>query len=221
MNKINERSIRERAIIFVGLVAVLFSLWDTILNAPLLTKQKLLTSELNNKNAERFALTTRLQELIEKGQQDPDADNRARLSALKEKLASLESELKVSTSNLVKPEQMPRLLETVLNETRGLTLQSLKSLKVAPLVEQEEDTSANSAGKDKVNADNIASAFKHGIRIEFNGDYFSTMTYLEKLEQLEWGFFWDNFSLDVEGYPNTRASIEIFTLSLSRDWIGV
>lgn len=221
MQKINARSVRERAIIFVGLIAILFSVWDSVLNTPLVNEQKALITELNNKNAERLVLNTQLQELVVKINADPDADNRARLKSLKEKLASLETELEDSTRNLVKPEQMPRLLENVLNQTEGLTLHNLKSLGVSPLIEQSSEANAQSETQQQFGATNIASAYKHGLRIEFGGDYFSTMEYLEKLEQLEWGFFWDNFVLNVENYPDTRAAIEIFTLSLSREWIGV
>ncbi|MEQ8426225.1 MAG: hypothetical protein RLT87_06970 [Gammaproteobacteria bacterium] len=221
MTRINERSVRERAIIFLGLIAILFSVWDSTVNTPLVNKQKAMISELNNKNAERLVLNTRLQELIVKSKADPDAENRARLQSLKEKLVSLETELEVSTRNLVKPEQMPRLLENVLNQTEGLTLHNLKSLGVSSLIEQPGDTDNPAPATQQPGATTIASAYKHGLRIEFGGDYFSTMEYLEKLEQLEWGFFWDNFTLNVENYPDTRAAIEIFTLSLSREWIGV
>ena len=221
MQKINERKTRERAAIFLCLVAVLYSVWDETLNSPLITKQQTLITELNNKNAERLVLNNRLQDLIAKQKQDPDADNRARLEALTVKLQELENALDASTQNLVKPEQMPKLLETVLVQTDGLTLNNIKSLGVTALIEEVSDKQTSSDSKQSVDSSNIASAFRHGIRIEFSGDYFSTLNYMQKLEALEWGFFWDNFSLDVDSYPDTRATIEIFTLSLSREWIGV
>lgn len=225
-NRIDALSVRERAIIFFGLIAVLFSLWDALLSTPLANKQKALIAEMNSKNSERLVLNTRLQELIESSQQDPDAENRKRLQLLRNKLSALESELAASTRNLVSPEEMPVLLESVLLQTRGLSLNSLKSLGVKPLVEQDEKqpsakTPDVAAAENNLNANNISSAYKHGLRIEFDGDYFSTMAYLKKLEELEWGFFWDNFTLNVQGYPATGAAIEIFTLSLSKNWIGV
>lgn len=223
-DRIDALSVRERAIIFLGLIAVLFSLWDALLSTPLANEQKALIAELNSKNSERLVLNTRMQALIESSQQDPDAENRKRLQLLRDKLSALESELAASTRNLVSPEEMPVLLESMLMQTRGLSLNSLKSLGVKPLVEQDEKQQSSAAPSDagnNVNANNISSAYKHGLRIEFDGDYFSTMAYLKKLEELEWGFFWDNFTLSVQDYPATNAAIEIFTLSLSKNWIGV
>ena len=70
--KIDSLSLRERAMLFIGVIAVIFSLWDALLNAPLEAGQKTVIVELNKKNAERLVLSTRLQVLIKQSQEDPD-----------------------------------------------------------------------------------------------------------------------------------------------------
>jgi len=226
--KIDSLSLRERAIVFIGVIAVIISLWDSFLISPLEADQKKLIADLNIKNAERLVLTTRLQELIKQSQQDPDAKNLAKLKALRSKIIDVQAELESSTDNLVSPKEMPKVLETVLHKTVGLTLLSLRSLGVTPLVAKEETNATtksnddNKAGNEtKLTADNIDNAYRHGLRIEFKGDYFTTLNYLKNLEELEWGFYWDNFKLSVNEYPDATASIEIFTLSLQQEWIGV
>ena len=127
------------------------------------------------------------------------------------------------------PKDMPKILETVLHKTGGLTLLRLQSLGVSPLIVKEEDSDKvnsnnikhTNESETKLTADNIDNAYRHGLRIEFNGDYLTTLDYLRSLEDLEWGFFWDNFKLTVNEYPDATASIEIFTLSLNKDWIDV
>ena len=226
--KINSLSIRERAIVFIGVLAVIFSLWDSFLFTPIETEQKKLVAELNNKNAERLVLITRFQELIKISKEDPDADNLAILKNLRSRLVNVQADLELSTANLVSAKDMPKILETVLHKTGGLTLLSLKSLGVIPLIVQEEtDANTGANKKDDANSDtkltanNIDNAYRHGLRIEFLGDYLTTLNYLKSLEELEWGFFWDNFQLTVNEYPDANAAIEIFTLSLNKEWIGV
>ena len=128
---------------------------------------------------------------------------------------------------------MPKILETVLHKTGGLTLVNLKSLGVTPLItkaepnektdadKKENISSENTNTENKLTAGNIDNAYRHGLRIEFVGDYLTTLSYLKSLEELQWGFFWDNFQLSVSEYPDANAAIEIFTLSLNREWIGV
>ena len=224
-DKINNLSLRERAMVFIGLIAVIFTLWDSLLITPLANEQKKVLAEINKRNADRMVLVTDIQKSIQKSEEDPDAENVARLKALRSRLIDVQAELESSTDNLVTPNDMPKILETVLHKTGGLTLNNLRSLGVTPLVakEESEKETENKTVKDatKLTADNIDNAYKHGLRIEFNGDYLTTLNYLKQLEELEWGFFWDGFELNVNEYPDANASIEIFTLSLKEEWIGV
>lgn len=226
--KIDALSLRERAIVFVGIIAVIFTLWDSALMAPLQLEQKSAIASLNKKNAERIVLITRVQESIKQSQIDPDAENLAKLKALRSKLINVQADLESSTDKLVSPKEMPKILETVLHKTGGLTLTNLRSLGATPLIIKEEaeaEEKANDASTDKsetkLTAENIDNAYRHGLRIEFSGGYLTTLDYLKSLEELEWGFFWDNFELNVKEYPDASASIEIFTLSLKEEWIGV
>lgn len=226
--KIDSLSLRERAMVFIGIVAIIFTIWDSSLMKPLETEQRKLIAELNKKNAERFALNTQLQKMLITNKEDPNAESLQKLKVLRSKLINVQAELESSTDSLVSPKDMPKILETVLHRTGGLTLVSLKSLGVKPLVTQaaageatvENEKEPTDADK-KLTADNIDNAYRHGLRIEFQGDYLTTLNYLKSLEELEWGFFWDKFQLTVGEYPDANASIEIFTLSLKQEWIGV
>ncbi|GJM06120.1 MAG: hypothetical protein DHS20C09_21160 [marine bacterium B5-7] len=227
--KINALSLRERAMVFIGVLAVLFSIYDYFLFTPLEVEQKKLVVSLNERNAERLILVKQLQELIRSNKQDPNADNIARLKKLRSHLIEVQADLESSTNSLVSPKDMPKILETVLHKINGLTLVNLKSLGVTPIVAKDEtETNAepelkNIANDDEkiLTANNINNAYKHGLRIEITGNYLTTLSYLKSLEELEWGFFWDSFKLTVNEYPDANVTIEIFTLSLNREWIGV
>ena len=174
-------------------------------------------------------LVKQLQELISTGNQDPNAENIAKLKKLRSHLIEVQADLESSTNSLVTPKDMPKILETVLHKIDGLTLVNLKSLGVTPIVAKDEtETNTESVLENASNDDeqvltvnNIDNAYKHGLRIEIIGNYLTTLSYLKSLEELEWRFFWDNFKLTVNEYPDANIKIEIFTLSLNQEWIGV
>jgi len=227
VEKIDSLSLRERAIVFIGVIAVLFSVWDAYLLKPLETEQKSAIAKLNEKNAERIVLINRFQTLMASSNEDPNADNIARLKSLRSRLIDVQADLESSTGNLVTAKDMPKILETVLHKVGGLTLRNLKSLGVTPVIAKSKEELATvevgngSDNEKKLTADNIDNAYKHGLRIEISGDYLTTLNYLRNLEELKWGFFWDNFKLTVNEYPDASVAIEIFTLSLNQEWIGV
>lgn len=225
--KIDSLSLRERAIVFIGIIAVMFSVWDAFLITPLEKKQKQLITNINTKTAEHLVLTERFQNLVLIGQHDPNANNISRLKKLRSKLVDVQADLESSTDSIISPKEMPKILETVLHKIGGLTLVNLKSLGVTPIVAKEQTDEADSTVAEltddvsKLTVENIDNAYKHGLRIEMSGDYLTTLSYLKSLEELEWNFFWDSFDLSVKEYPDSRISIEIFTLSLNKEWIGV
>ncbi len=224
--KIDSLSLRERAIVFIGVIAILFTVWDSFLVKPLEIEQKKLVANLNQKNAERLVLVNKFQELVRASEEDPDAVNITKLKTLRSRLIDVQADLESSTNSLVTPKDMPKILETVLHKVGGLKLINLKSLGVTPIVAKEDTetkatTDSKNVGDKKLTADNIDNAYKHGLRIEISGNYLTTLGYLKSLEELEWNFFWDNFKLTVVEYPDANVAIEIFTLSLNQEWIGV
>ncbi|MEM6998854.1 MAG: hypothetical protein AAF419_03330 [Pseudomonadota bacterium] len=221
--KIDGLSVRERGLIFLGLLFVLYSIWDAVLIAPLDNEQKTINAALNSKGAERFVLVQKIQGLSQP-QVDPNEENREKLKSLRSRLVNVQADLESSTTNLVSPQDMPKILETVLHKTAGLSLDGLNSTGAAPLIAKEESlpaTESVSETETKITPKNIDNAYRHGFRIQFTGDYFSTVSYLKSLEELEWGFYWENMEYEVSEYPEANVSIEIFTLSLKPEWIGV
>ena len=54
--------------------------------------------------------------------------------------------------------------------------------------------------------------------IKFQGDYFSTMNYLQAIESLPWRISWDRLEYKVIEYPNSRSN---FTNSYSQQSGGM
>ena len=73
---------------------------------------------------------------------------------------------------------------------------------------------SNSAG------DSEAVIFAHGFEMALSGNYFQTLSFLQHLEKMS-GFYWQALDYEVEDYPNATITLQLNTLSLEEDWIGV
>jgi MSHA biogenesis protein MshJ len=61
----------------------------------------------------------------------------------------------------------------------------------------------------------------HPIELVIEGRYLDVMSYLRELETLPWHFYWKKLDLNSTDYPLNRVRIELGTLSMDKDWIGV
>ena len=227
--RVDDLTLRERAIVFGALMTVLFLGWYAWLIEPLSKEQNSLVSELENKHKQFQTLSDQFVQMTQRQGQGPDEANRKRLAELHAEETRIKEELGSATSHLVKSEAMPDVLRQVLDRSEGLSLVKLSGLGSEPLVPaapaaKDQATTEKSAEPPaegpKAAVAELTSAYKHGMEIQFTGDFFSTMNYMRKLEQLEWGFFWDGVDFAVSDYPKSTTSIRVFTLSLNPNWIG-
>ncbi len=59
---------------------------------------------------------------------------------------------------------------------------------------------------------------EHGMIIKFQGDYFSTMNYLQAIESLPWKISWDRLEYKVVEYPIAEVTLQIHILSNQGGW---
>jgi len=200
---------------------VLFLGWYAYLMEPLMKEQQRMLTELNGKRAQLSALNNQFEKIAAVAGTDPEAEGRRRIEALNQQITALEQDLKAATANLVAPEAMPEILRLVLNRSRGLTLLKLTGLGGTPLVMKTGDGAGKSAGQGSSAGGDLGGAFKHGMQIEFRGDFFETLDYLHALEGLQQGFFWDQVKFEVQDYPQSVTTLTLYTLSLNPDWIRI
>ena len=210
MDRIDALSLRERAAIFIAILAVMFFVWNSVLMSDIKYRERDIKALLQQKQAERMGLNVELHGLISKTQEDPNALNRKKLEMLRSQMAQVKAEVMKSTRNLVSPEKMAGVLESVLARTQGLDLVEVKGLGSSALLDtgDEKDKTAKDkdAGQDAgASPDIVDNAYKHGLKIVFNGSYMSTLEYVRKLEELNSGFLWGSLELEVKDYPPLRG----------------
>jgi MSHA biogenesis protein MshJ len=213
--RIDALSLRERGIIFITLLVLLYFAASSLVFGPLRTRQQQLESELKTRLEQVAAINAQVQKSARDATRDPDKENAERLKVLRERIAQVDPQLAGVTQGLVSPRDMARLVEQVLTRNRNLQVIKVESLAPAPLDGQPAGKEAAApAAADR-------GVYKHGMRIEVRGRYTDLVRYLRALEALPWKVFWGRATLELEEQPTSRLTLVIYTLSLHQGWIGI
>lgn len=211
----------ERFIIAgLGLGGLVY-LFVVMLNDPAQQEIASLDGQLATVQRRLIEQQTSAAELQLSGVEDPDSFIRDRLTALIEEQSVVQSDIEALAGNLVSPNGMTQMLTGVLDSQEGLTLVKVEN--VAP----EALTDGVAVAPEGANAERTAlrsigfQVFRHGLILEFQGDYFSTLRYLLYLEEMEQSFFWDSFEFEQALWPEARIRLELHTLSSEEGFIGV
>jgi MSHA biogenesis protein MshJ len=211
--RIDALSLRERGILFLVVALVLYMLWNALLMTPLEKRQKTLLGQINTLRSEITALDQQAVTILERHNRDPNAAERAQLEQLERANAALEQQLKEAISGLIEPQQMAKVLETVLKRQQALHFVRIENLGAEPLLVPQADATQA--------VTNEAGIYKHSMRLELQGSFADTLAYLRALEGLQWQFRWDEVELTMLDYPTARVVVTVHTLSLQEGWLGV
>ncbi len=210
LERIDALELRERALLFITVLFGFGMLWQQLLLGPMEMEQKQMLAQIDRLHQEVDKLDREYQAIIERANHDPDAENRALLSRYQGRDAELEERILDSVAGLIDPKQMARMVEQVLQGRRALTLVSMQSLPATPLLELADEEMMEGEG-----------IFRHGLRLQLEGDYLAALDYLKALEALPWSLKWDAVEVEMQEYPRALITITVYTLSLEEDWLGV
>jgi MSHA biogenesis protein MshJ len=209
--RIDALSLRERALIFLAVTALLYLLWNSMLMTPLEKEQRVLLGQIETLRGEVQGLDEQAVALLEEHNIDPNAREREQIARLEKQLLHADTQIKEMISGLIEPRQMPQILEQILQKHDGLDFVSLENLGREALV----DVTDGQRGKDE------PGIFKHTMRLELEGSFMHTLAYLRELETLPWQFRWNEVELTMLDYPRAKVVITVHTLSLQEGWVGV
>ncbi|QBF83321.1 MSHA biogenesis protein MshJ [Shewanella maritima] len=204
--KFNDLSQRERGLIALVVIIIVAMVAFTLLEGQFKDLQRLkgqLTS-LENENRiseQQIALYEQRLKL------DPNDDYRQRLVLLEEQMAQVDAELKSQMIDMVPADYMPTVLSNLLANMKGVTLESFASIPPVPLIQVGEQEKMN--------------LYSHGIRLSLTGDYFSIMKFVQAVEDMPDKLFWERLDYQVDSYPKGTIELEMYTLSINKDFIGV
>lgn len=219
-SKYAARSLRERALMVGGAVAVVVMMFDSLSFAPLAVQHK----RLNGQVAEARAAIKAGELAMANGREvmDPDEVKRRYRDELRKQIAEIDGKLQGLQKQLVPPDQVANLLEGVLARERGLALVSLRKLPVQQLkTGGNPATKAEAKPEGKGVAAGERSIYQHSFEIEVEGSYAELYGYLTRLEKLPWQLFWGKAVLDANRHPRLKLTLTVHTLSMNKDWLVV
>ncbi len=230
-DKIDSRSERERGLLFLVALAVVFLLGFNVFISPKMKQQKLSELKQQQDAAKMQTLTQELTVLQANQSADIDAEVKHQISEHKKMLDVVNGKLEQFQKGLVTPEKMDSLLETILKQNKSLKLVSLKSFPVVNIIpdnrtatEAVPASGAQTAVELKPvtsSADAEIGLFKHEVEIVLEGNYLDMLNYMRNLEAIPERLYWGKSHLRVIEYPNARLSLRVFTLSLEKKWLNM
>ena len=198
-------STRERALIAGAALIGVVLLWFAVFLDPANVRQRALSAELTTLQQSIYLTTQSIQQTNES---DPMLTAQREAAKLEQQLAAINTQLAAKSAGLIPPERMVQVIHDVLSRQHGVTLVSLHNSPVTTLVPAAAGTTS-------------AGPYVHPVEIVVEGSYLDVLAYLRALENLEWRFYWRLLELESTTYPRNRVRIELSTLSLDKDWIGV
>ena len=222
--KIDDMSLRERAIIFAAAAFVVIALINSLLLDPLMAKQKALSVQVVQQQEKMKELQAQMQAQLQARQDDEHSPLRTRLTQLKQELQDKDSYLQSRRDRLIAPDKMADVLRQVLNKNGSLQLVALKTLPVSLLIEKppsEKEKGADPVAAAENTENGQKQIFKHGVQITVRGGYLELLSYVTALERMPTQMFWGEANLSVELYPDSVLTLTLYTLSLDKLWLTV
>jgi MSHA biogenesis protein MshJ len=223
-------SIREQVLVAAtGLIVIVFLLYLYVIAGTYnnLANKQLQNRHLIKETQDSENIIVELQKALTK---HPDEELRKQIIKNQQKLEQVDQALLALTSKLVDPIQMRLALEQLLRMQKGVKLISFEVSAAKPLVLNKTINSPLDANSEQARANNIklenneqqtASLYRHTIKLKLSGSYFQLRNYLAQLETLPWKFFWEKFDYQLTKYPKSELIIEIYSLSLKQEFVGV
>jgi MSHA biogenesis protein MshJ len=198
--RIDSMQLRERALLLLAGIVVIFFLVDTFGLQPVYKQQKQSKQTISALETELDLLRLRSDMLYG----DPETDPLLHRDQLLKKLAVMKARLNDQLGVLLTPDQAVEVLKQVLDQEKGLKLREVDAA-TRPLTGTEfmPDTAAQVAG--------IA---RYDLQLQLEGSYLATLRYLHTLDELPWRFFWEDVDFKVIEYPNAHVTLNIYTLGL-------
>jgi len=218
-----------RRVLLSGIFAAIYAVLDMAVIQPLMEEYSEVTKSIEKAKADSKGFAAQLLDLKGTAGIDPSLSDQQQMEVATLKLNELESSISQATSNFITPQQMSKFLSELLGRSKNLTLLTMENLTPGSItiktvrdlpVEKEAGNKKNAVPvKPEVEVIGEDKVFKHAVRMELRGKYTDIARYVQNIENMPWRLFWQELSLETDTYPYSRVTLEVYTLSLNKDWL--
>ncbi|NKB33363.1 MAG: hypothetical protein GKR91_09720 [Pseudomonadales bacterium] len=223
---IEARTQSEKILVMGILIAGLGMLFLSLVSDPLNADIDRASSQIDSVERQIQAQQSAYAAMEAQSLEDPNKFANDRLAVIAREQNVLDQEIANLAGDLVTPNQMTSILTRVLERQPGLELVGIQNHNAVPLRQGTSNANEILAETGTLNFDDVnesevsGQVYEHGMTIQFQGDFFSTLKYLRFLEEVTGSFFWDSVTFTQIDWPNAHISLEIHTISADQGFIG-
>lgn len=203
-NRINAMSVRDRLILLIGLLAVIYFFWWVFLRLPLQSQTTRLMTQFQATGNQLSILQQQAERISQKVVSPEVNKEQQQVVELEKQVALLGQELQNYKGRVIPYDKLADMLRELIMEHKELQLTSIQSPQARVILE--------APGQRLI---------EQSIILTFQSDnYFATLNYLKRLEGLEWKIFWDQLNYKVDNYPLATVSIRVHSLGYEYQRLG-
>ncbi|HEY4214751.1 MAG TPA: hypothetical protein VGM84_24955 [Steroidobacteraceae bacterium] len=199
-------TLRERVLATAAVTAVLVMTLNGLLLQRLDLRRKSLEGELASLQGSMASAANTVEAL---NASDATSVALAQAQALQKDLRDVNARLASQAAGMIPPEKMADAIHDMLAQHSGVTLIGMRNLPARPVYAPKEASAADSG------------PYVHPVELILEGSYLDVLAYLRTLEGLRWHFYWRVLDLHATTYPTNRVRLELGTVSMGREWIGL
>lgn len=194
--KVNNMSLRDRFILLIVSLLVIYFGWWLLLRMPLESKAKNLMTQFQMTGNQLNMLQVQAERISAKITQPTLSKEHKQVQTLEEQVTLLGNELKTFEGKVIPYEKLADMLREVIMQEKDLKLTSIQSPVSKVLFEGPSQK-----------------LYEHSIELTFQTEsYFAALKYLKRLEGSHWQIFWDRLNYQVDKYPIATVTIKVHSL---------
>lgn len=211
--RIDALSLRERAILFLCIVAVLAALFEVAVLSPLSARARQRSEQQARDAAELTQLRERFLAARRTGS-DPAGQLRAQLETARIERTELDDALR-SVGSLSAGDGLPAVLQRLLAQQPGLVLERLTLLDDQPVTAPTTPASAAAPAAARPAPTALPGMRWQGVELQVQGGYRDVQRYLQALERELPGLRWGEMRLSTAGTGEPpRLQAQVFLLKV-------
>lgn len=211
--KVDALQQRERALVLLTILAVIYMLWDFVIFNPVAVANSKVDNTVQTIEKNIFSMEQEERAILSALDADPDQDIKQQIEEASQRLVELDQSLEELSLGLVPVEMLADILRDVLAETKTLELQALRTLPVEAMSVFDEG--------EGVHPEENTGVYKHQVQLTLKGNYRELLAYLKALEKMDWRFYWGELRYEEDTYPDAVISLQVYTLSTDEGLFGV
>jgi MSHA biogenesis protein MshJ len=203
--QVNARTLRERALLLISVVMLIFILWRNLVFNYLSASTDQLIANKERLATQIHALQGQIENLSEAIKNDSTVTLERKLKEAVAKNISLKDKINQHILSIENSGNMITVLKSLVSQEDNIKLERIESLEDKPVFSEKSEIYL----------------YNKGIKLEIEGEYLATINFLEKLEKSDIKILWDSLTYEVTRYPLAKVSIEIHTMGTQKGWLHV